>query len=282
MLRTFRRSVVGLMLVASSLLCVPCTCTLARGSDEWPLGPPALESGDVNGDWTIDIGDPLYLLGYLFLRTSPPVPVLCNIRTSSGDANGDGSINVSDCVYLLKYLFTAGPSPVPRCEERPSDIGDIALQILQEPPDVRKDIRRALEATVPFRTPEDAQEGGLVAHFSVSCVDGLGIPLIDEEAYGTSTEPSKPAICYFAPGEKDEMRPVALEWVVLEESVATPPTLFGQPMAGPTRDALADFGIPSVYYRQMHLYKHNPDGLLAAFNPITTGLCDCGAVFCPN
>lgn len=280
MSRTFKRSEITLVLVASTLLFLVSAPVMANG--EWPSPPPALESGDVNGDWTVDIGDALYLLGYLFLVTSPPAPVLCNTPTSSDDVNGDGAVNVSDCVYLLRYLFTAGPAPKLGCEERPPDIGDIVLQILEEPPDVRKEIRRALEATVDFRTPQLAREGGMVTHFSVSCVDGLGIPLIDEEAYGTSAEPARPAICYFAPDEKGEPRSAALEWVVFEDSVPAPPTLFGQPMAGPTGEALAPFGIPSIYYRQMHLYMHNSDGLFAAFNPRTTGLCECGATFCPN
>jgi len=64
-------------------------------------------SGDANGDGTLDIGDPVYLLNYVFREGRPPVPY------PAGDANGDGKVNVGDVVYLLDFIFRDGNPPVP-------------------------------------------------------------------------------------------------------------------------------------------------------------------------
>jgi uncharacterized delta-60 repeat protein len=61
--------------------------------------------GDCNGDGTIDLGDAVYLLNYLFREGSEPDPY------EAGDANCDGTIDLGDAVYLLNYLFKGGPPP---------------------------------------------------------------------------------------------------------------------------------------------------------------------------
>ncbi|MEC9476745.1 MAG: DUF1800 family protein [Planctomycetota bacterium] len=61
--------------------------------------------GDVNDDASIDISDPIVVLGYLFLGAH-------NIDClDSADTNDDGSIDVGDPVYLLDYIFSGGPMP---------------------------------------------------------------------------------------------------------------------------------------------------------------------------
>lgn len=279
MLRTSRS--VGFLI---TLLCAPVILYVltasVMGVDEWPEDPPALESGDINGDWKIDLTDAVDLLGYLFLGTPAPAPVYCDTTTPSGDANGDGRVDLSDAVYLLEHHFRGGPPPAPLCDDRVSEIGKIVQQILEEPTEVRHDIRLALAATVRFRTPEQARDAGFVRRSETACVNGIGFPWIDEEAYGSSVEPSRPAICYYAPDENGELRIVALEWVMLVEAVPAPPVLFGQPMNGPL-GPVPELQIPQVYYRQMHLYQHNPDGLFTALSPRTTGVCGCGDLFCP-
>lgn len=62
--------------------------------------------GDVNGNFVVDLGDAVYLLGYLFKNADPP---LC--PSDRGDTNNDGKIDVGDAVYILNYLFKGGPSP---------------------------------------------------------------------------------------------------------------------------------------------------------------------------
>jgi hypothetical protein len=61
--------------------------------------------GDVRGDGTLDIGDVVMLLNYLFKEGTTPDPL------SSGDVNCDYTVDVGDVVYLINYLFKDGPPP---------------------------------------------------------------------------------------------------------------------------------------------------------------------------
>ena len=63
--------------------------------------------GDASGDGTIDVGDVLYLVNYLFLGTSEPCPM------EAGDATCDGIVDVADALFIINYLFL-GTSP-PGC-----------------------------------------------------------------------------------------------------------------------------------------------------------------------
>jgi hypothetical protein len=96
---------------------------LLRGSDFGPLAFTALHNGDVNGDWELDLSDPVYLLGHLFLGGPAPAPALAALcpegapDLANGDVNGDGAIDVSDGIRILGWLFSGGPAPVPfACE----------------------------------------------------------------------------------------------------------------------------------------------------------------------
>jgi hypothetical protein len=61
--------------------------------------------GDANNDGTIDVGDVVYLVSYLY--KAGPAPEIIE----SGDCNCDGPIDVGDVVYLVNYLFRGGPLP---------------------------------------------------------------------------------------------------------------------------------------------------------------------------
>jgi hypothetical protein len=63
--------------------------------------------GDANGDGSVNVGDAVYLIAYVFSGGPPPTPYpIC-----SGDANCDCSVNVGDAVYIIAYVFTGGPPP---------------------------------------------------------------------------------------------------------------------------------------------------------------------------
>ncbi|MGB2982041.1 MAG: dockerin type I repeat-containing protein, partial [Candidatus Zixiibacteriota bacterium] len=65
--------------------------------------------GDCTGDGDINLGDVVYLIGYLYKQGPPPDP-LCR-----GDVNADGSRDVGDVVLLINYLFKSSFAPCFDC-----------------------------------------------------------------------------------------------------------------------------------------------------------------------
>lgn len=72
-----------------------------------PVPPPP---GDANTDWTINVGDVVYLVSYIYKGGPPPDP-LC-----VGDVNDDGLVDVGDIVYLVNYLYHGGDAPLDGCD----------------------------------------------------------------------------------------------------------------------------------------------------------------------
>jgi IPT/TIG domain. len=64
-----------------------------------------LPNGDSNGDFTVDAGDIVYLLNFLFAGGAEPV--------GSGDADSSGTVDVNDIFYLINFVFNGGPAPAP-------------------------------------------------------------------------------------------------------------------------------------------------------------------------
>ncbi|MCK4404031.1 MAG: dockerin type I repeat-containing protein [candidate division Zixibacteria bacterium] len=69
-------------------------------------GIPAI-CGDANGDQIVNLGDIVYLIGYVFRGGDPP-----KCPSDRGDANNDGIINLGDIVYLIGFVFRGGSAPV--------------------------------------------------------------------------------------------------------------------------------------------------------------------------
>jgi len=65
--------------------------------------------GDANSDNSINIGDAVFLLNYIFKVGPAPEPL------DVGDTNCDGPINIGDAVYLINYIFRSGPEPCASC-----------------------------------------------------------------------------------------------------------------------------------------------------------------------
>ena len=63
------------------------------------------QPGDANGDGSVNVGDVIYLVNYLYRQCLPPNPL------EAGDANCDGIVNVADVVYLVNYLYRGGDPP---------------------------------------------------------------------------------------------------------------------------------------------------------------------------
>ncbi len=65
----------------------------------------SFKRGDSNADGTVNIADPVHVLGFLFTGGSSPV---CR---DASDANDDGKIDLSDALWTLGFLFVGGPAP---------------------------------------------------------------------------------------------------------------------------------------------------------------------------
>jgi hypothetical protein len=72
---------------------------------DFVLSPVDFILGDANFDGTINVGDAVHLISYIFRDGSAPVPYI------SGDVNSDGELNLGDAVYLINYIFNGGPPP---------------------------------------------------------------------------------------------------------------------------------------------------------------------------
>jgi hypothetical protein len=74
--------------------------------------------GDANQDGLLDLSDPVWILGHLFLGTSLQLPCEGGTAASPGagdlaliDINGDGSIDISDAAGALGFLFMGSAPP---------------------------------------------------------------------------------------------------------------------------------------------------------------------------
>ena len=61
--------------------------------------------GDPNADGTVNVGDAVYLINYIFRNDNAPQP------PDAGDSNCDGSVNVGDVVYIIRFAFRGGDAP---------------------------------------------------------------------------------------------------------------------------------------------------------------------------
>lgn len=66
---------------------------------------PVYVCGDANGDGIVNVGDPVYIINYVFKDGPPPDPLV------AGNSNCDDDINVGDAVYLINFVFKNGPKP---------------------------------------------------------------------------------------------------------------------------------------------------------------------------
>jgi len=75
------------------------------GAFESNAPQPSFVRGDSSADGTLDISDPIDILGFLFLGDEPAGCL------DAADANDDGDLNITDPIFALGYLFLAGPIP---------------------------------------------------------------------------------------------------------------------------------------------------------------------------
>lgn len=85
-----------------------------------PLGAKLFRRGDANGDGSLNIGDPVDSLSYLFLGGT----LTC---LDASDVDDSGSIEISDAIGLLGYLFIGTLPPPPPFQRCGQDVGDDRL-----------------------------------------------------------------------------------------------------------------------------------------------------------
>ena len=86
-------------------------------------------------------------------------------------------------------------------------------------------------------------------------------------------DPAKPSILLYAPDREGEMKLLGAEWFKADadQDLSTTedrPTLFGQPFNGPMLGH--EPGMPIHYDLHVWLFKANPDGVFAPWNPRVT------------
>ncbi|MEC9476119.1 MAG: hypothetical protein VX764_03695 [Planctomycetota bacterium] len=94
----------------------------------YPVTEPSFQRGDINLDGTLDLGDAISLLGYLFIGGETPGCL------DSADTNDDGTTDIGDAVQLLSHLFTGGVAPAEPFEECGVDPTDDPLTCETTPP----------------------------------------------------------------------------------------------------------------------------------------------------
>jgi hypothetical protein len=81
------------------------TLDCARSSSSGRIEVPAcFVRGEINLDGSVDLGDVLGILFFLFAGKY----IGCH---EAADSNADGSVDVSDVTFLLTYLFLGGEEP---------------------------------------------------------------------------------------------------------------------------------------------------------------------------
>jgi hypothetical protein len=68
--------------------------------------------GDPNNDHTIDVGDAVFVINFIWREGPFPIPY----PVCSGDTQADCFVNVGDAVFIINFIWREGPYPV-SCEE---------------------------------------------------------------------------------------------------------------------------------------------------------------------
>jgi len=140
--------------------------------------------------------------------------------------------------------------------------------------DRSEDLRRAREATRRFRDVKVAREAGYRA--IGECTDdpkygGMGIHYANEELVADGKlDVTKPEILVYEPMPSGKLRLGAIEYfqVDADQNLHTDddrPSLFGLPFDGPMLGH--EPGMPMHYDLHVWLYRHNPAGRFAMYNP---------------
>jgi hypothetical protein len=129
----------------------------------------APKRGDANSDTRVDIGDPIFILNYIF--SGGPAPKCA----PAANANGDSRLDISDAIALLSYLFSG------QFTIQPLTAAEIAQ--CPEPPPPLTVVRHGTMLDVI--EPSHGIQGSRVEQWSDGTIrlknfyyDGQGVPLV--------------------------------------------------------------------------------------------------------
>ncbi|MEP7115655.1 MAG: hypothetical protein ABI862_20490 [Ilumatobacteraceae bacterium] len=139
-------------------------------------------------------------------------------------------------------------------------------------------LARVKHATSKFRNLSVANADGyglLVDAKGIACIDmpgmgAMGVHYVKGSLVGDGAiDPLTPEAVVYEPDERGRSRLVALEYVVFQDAWDaqhdSKPSLFGQEfMLTPAGNR---FGLPAFYSLHAWLFKHNPAGMFAMWNP---------------
>jgi hypothetical protein len=143
------------------------------------------------------------------------------------------------------------------------------------------DLGKARAATAKFQQFSAAAADGrgeLKDAMGIACIDapglgGMGIHWVKSSIVGDgAVDPNNPEAVIYEPQANGRMRLVAVEYVVFQSdwdaNHSSPPSLFGHEFnftPSPNR-----FGLPPFYSLHAWLWKNNPSGMFAPWNPNVT------------
>lgn len=139
------------------------------------------------------------------------------------------------------------------------------------PPDVRSQLTALRRGTAPYHDVRNARDDGWSTAFPEPCLTharegGMGLHLLNptllQDDAGDEVEVTRPEFLVYEPGPGDQMRLVAVEYVVpfaAHPSDAAPPTLFGRAF-----HPNETFGVWALH---VWAWRHNPSGIFADWNP---------------
>ncbi|MFF9164682.1 hypothetical protein ACF081_31100 [Streptomyces longwoodensis] len=130
-------------------------------------------------------------------------------------------------------------------------------------------LTKAYGATMKYRSVPRALADGYEEHLCMARDEGgMGFHYFNEALFG-SLDPAKPAGLLYEDDGRGGRRLVGVEWVVpVDAAGSTRPRLFGQDFQGPMDGHYP--GMPRHYDLHAWLYKQNPKGTFAQWNPRVT------------
>ena len=155
-----------------------------------------------------------------------------------------------------------------------------APQIVAHSVDLRA-IKKAGAATAPYFDLSKARSAGyapLADAKGIQCIaqpgsGAMGVHYVRGDLVADPTEnPLTPEALVYEPTKGGGLRLVALEYVVIQSdwdaTHASPPSLFGHEFMAV--DGSDGYGLPPFYALHVWLWKFNPSGLFADYNPHVT------------